>query len=364
VYVRDGTLMAVPFDLRGLRVTGPPAAIMNGVMQAVRAGSFSLNETGAAQFSVSNTGVLVYVPSAPVPEQLRSLVWVGRNGTVTPTTVPSGPYGGPRLSPDGKRILMHTPSRGTLIHDLARGGLMAMAPNMWSTFTPDGNQITTGEPSGFVSTSIENGATDHFVIDALGIPHPPGSWSPDGQALLFTKMVANGVWEIRSLSRTGGERKVHAAGNTAINERYPQFSPDGEWFVYSSNERGEEEVFIERYGGAAEPERYAISTNGGTAPAWARSGREIFYVAAAPEGRISMMAVDVTLSPRIVAGRPQVLFEGRYAVGSPHRHYDVSPDGRFLMLQEPLVTPPPPVTHMAVVLNWFEELKRLAPSDR
>jgi hypothetical protein len=90
----------------------------------------------------------------------------------------------------------------------------------------------------------------------------------------------------------------------------------------------------------------------------------LFYIAPAPDGRIRMMAADVTLSPAFTAGIPHVLFEGRYAVGTPHRHYDVSPDGRFLMLQEPLVTPPPPVTQMVLVLNWFEELKRLAPSDR
>jgi Tol biopolymer transport system component len=182
--------------------------------------------------------------------------------------------------------------------------------------------------------SIEGSATDHLAIDAPGTPHVPGSWSPDGQALLFTKLVANGVWEIRAFSRTGGER----------------------------NERGEEQVYVERYRGAAV--RYPISTNGGTSPAWAPSGREVFYITPAPEGRIRMMAADVTLSPAFTTGIPRELFEGRYAVGSPHRHYDVSRDGRFLMLQEPLVTPPPPVTQMVVVLNWFEELKRLAPRDR
>jgi serine/threonine-protein kinase len=362
MYVRDGTLMAVPFDLKGLRVTGTPAAIVNGVMQAVRAGSLSLNETGAAQFSVSNTGVLVYVPSAPVPEQLRSLVWVGRDGTVTPTTVPSGPYGGPRLSKDGKRILIFSNQR-TLIHDLARGGLMPVASNIWSIFTPDGHRVTTPEASaGFVSMSIDSGATDHFAIDGPITPHVAGSWSPDGQTMLFTKLVANGVWEIRALSRAGGDRKIHPAGDTAVNERYPQFSPDGEWFIYSSNERGQEEVYVERYRGVAE--RHPIFTNGGTAPAWAPSGREVFYVAAAPEGRIRMMAVAVTLSPKFTVGRPRELFEGPYTVGSPHRHYDVSPDGRFLMLQQLPVKPPPPVTQMVVVLNWFEELKRLAPSGR
>jgi serine/threonine-protein kinase len=363
VYLRDGTLMAVPFDLRGLRVTGTPAAMVKSVMQAVGTPSRSLSETGAAQFSVSNTGVLVYVPSAPVPELLMSLVWVGRDGTVTPTTVPWGPYGGPRLSPDGQRVALYTGARGTFIHDLARGGLMPVAPGIWPTFTSDGKQITTGEPSGFVSMPIESGATDHFAIDTPGRPHVPGSWSPDGGTLLFTKLVDDGVWEIRALSRTGGDRKVHPARNTAVNERFPQFSPDGEWFVYSSNERGQEEVYVERYRGKAE--RYPISTNGGTAPAWARSGREVFYETPAPEpGRIRMMAVDVTLSPAFVAGTPHMLFEFQTSPGSPQRHYDVSRDGRFLMVQGPLVTPPPPVTQMVLVLNWFEELKRLAPSDR
>jgi hypothetical protein len=363
VYVRDGTLMAAPFDLKELRVTGTPAAIVNGVMQAVRTTSLSLSETGAAQFSVSNTGALVYVPSAPAPELVMSLVWVSRNGTVTPSMLPLGPYGGPRLSPDGQRVALFTLARGTLIHDLARGGLMSVAPgNPWPTFTPDGKQITVTDPKGFVSMSLEGGATEHLAIDATARgAHPAGSWSPDGQTLLFTKFVDGGVWEIRALSRTGGDRKVHPSRNAAVNERFPQFSPDGQWFVYSSNERGDEEVFVERYRGAAE--RYQISTNGGTAPAWAPSGREVFYVAAAPEGRIRMMAVDVTLAPKFAAGRPHTLFEGRYGVGTPHRHYDVSRDGHFLMLRGPEGQASPPVTQMVMVLNWFEELKRLAPAS-
>jgi serine/threonine-protein kinase len=365
VYVRDGTLMAAPFDLKGLRVTGTPAAIVNGVMQALRTTSLSLSETGAAQYSVSNTGDLVYVPSAPVPELQMSLVWVGRTGVVTPTALPVGPYGAPRLSPDGQRVALHTLARGTFIHDLVRGGLMSVAPGeLWPTFTPDGKQITVSDPKGFVSMPLEGGATDLLAIDAIGREvHRAGSWSPDGQTLLFTKFVGDGVWEIRALSRTGGDRKVHPARNTPINERYPQFSPDGEWFVYSSNEGGQEEVYVERYRGKTE--RHQISTNGGTAPAWAPSGREVFYETLASEpGRIGMMAVDITLSPALIAGTPHLLFEIKTNPGTPHRNYDVSRDGRFLMVRGPEGPPPAPVTQMVLVLNWFEELKRLAPSDR
>jgi serine/threonine protein kinase/Tol biopolymer transport system component len=359
VYVRDSTLMSVPFDLTELRVTGPPVAIVKGLMQAVRTSFLSLNETGAAQFSISDTGALVYVSSVTVPEFVNSLVWVSRNGTVTPTTAPPGLHGGPRLSPDGHRIALFTFGRGILIYDLARGGLTPVVPGMlWPTWTPDG-RITTTEPSGFVLTSIEAGVTDHIAIDWTPTAHPPGSWSPDGQTLLFTKLAANGVWEIRAFSRTEGERKVHPATNTQVMERYPQISPDGQWFVYSSNESGEEEVYVQRYQGAAE--RHPISTNGGTEPAWAPSGRELFYITATPEGHTRMMAVDVTLSPAFVAGIPHALFEGGYAAGTPHRYYDVSPDGRFLMLQRQ-ETSTAPVTQMVLVLNWSEELKQRVPT--
>ena len=116
VYVHDGTLMAAPFDLQGLRVTGTPVVIVKGLMQALRTGSISVGDTGAGQFSVSDTGALVYVPGAPVPDLRMSLVWVSRNGTVTPTTLPPGPYGGPRLSPDAKRVLLFGNQR-ILIHE-------------------------------------------------------------------------------------------------------------------------------------------------------------------------------------------------------------------------------------------------------
>ena len=237
VYVRDGTLMAAPFDLKGLRVTGTEAAIVNGVMQAVRTPSLTLGETGAAQFSVSNSGDFVYVPSAPVPELLWSLVWVGRDGTVTPTRLPLGSYGGPRLSPDGQRVVMFTSARGSLIHDFARGGLMSVAPGtFWPAFTPNGKQITVTEPKGFVSMPLEGGATDHLAINTTERgAYPAGSWSPDSQTLLFTKFAGEGVWEIRAVSRTEGERKVHPSRHSEAYARYPQFSPDGEWFLYSSN---------------------------------------------------------------------------------------------------------------------------------
>jgi serine/threonine-protein kinase len=335
VYVIDRTLMAVPFDLKALRVTGTPTAIVEGVIQAVRTGFFSVFETGAAQFSVSETGTLVYVPGDPIQEQSRSLVWISRNGTVTPTTVPPGPYGGPRLSPDGQSVVMHMMNAGGLVvHDLARGGLTQLTTNnvIWSTWTPDGKQITVTGPEGFASMSIDRGVTERFTVEAPNVVNRPGSWSPDGHTLLFTKFGGNGRWEIRALSRTGADHRVLPAGDMPINERYPQFSPDGKWFVYTSNESGRDEVWVERFPGP--PERHQVSTDGGIAPVWAPNGGELFYAKELGGGPVRMMSVDIKLEPAFSAGRPRMLFEHTWAPGTPHRNYDVSPDGRFLMLLE------------------------------
>ena len=362
VYVSDRTLMAVPFDLKALRVTGTPTAIVEGVIQAVRTGFFSVFQTGAAQFSVSETGTLVYVPGDPNQESPRSLVWISRNGTVTPTTVPPGPYGGPRLSPDGQSVVMNAGNPGGLVvHDLARGGLTQLTPNavVWSTWTPDGKQITASAPEGFASMSIERGVTERFTVEAPNVVNRPGSWSPDGHTLLFTKFGGNGRWEIRALSRTGGDHRVRPAGDMPINERYPQFSPDGKWFVYTSNESGRDEVYVERFPGPAE--RHQVSIYGGTAPAWAPNGGELFYAMELGGGPVRMMSVDIKLEPVFSAGRPRMLFEHTWAPGTPHRNYDVSRDGRFLMLLEGERPPAPAATQMVLVLNWFEELKRLAP---
>jgi Tol biopolymer transport system component len=142
-----------------------------------------------------------------------------------------------------------------------------------------------------------------------------------------------------------------------INERHPQFSPDGKWFVYTSNESGRDEVYVERFPGPSE--RHKVSTDGGTAPAWASNGGELFYAMEPGGGLVRMMSVDIKLEPAFSAGRPRMLFERRWMPGTPYRNYDVSRDGRFLMLLEGEWLPAPAATQMVLVLNWFEELKRL-----
>ena len=160
------------------------------------------------------------------------------------------------------------------------------------------------------------------------------------------------------------DRKTRALIHTAANEITPEFSPDGRWLAYVSNESGPHEVYVQPYPGPGE--RHLISTNGGEQPAWSRDGRELFYVQNGGynpgRGVPTLMSVSVTMAPTFVAGTPKAVFESTDLMSDWGRGYDVSPDGaRFLLtLSKDARTNLAP-TQMIFVQHWFEELKRLVP---
>jgi dipeptidyl aminopeptidase/acylaminoacyl peptidase len=183
----------------------------------------------------------------------------------------------------------------------------------------------------------------------------PGSWSADGQWLAYydTDLATGGdIWVLPS----EGDRKPRVVVRTPATENSPRLSPDGRWVAYTSNESGSVEVFVQ---GFPEPGgRTLISTSGGVEPVWSRDGRELFYL----DGD-AMMAVEVKTSPTFAAGAPRMLFEGRYVLSPTSiAGYDVSADGqRFLRVQP--MHPDLPTNQIQVVLNWFEELRSVAPGN-
>jgi Tol biopolymer transport system component len=180
-------------------------------------------------------------------------------------------------------------------------------------------------------------------------PQFPTSWSPNGKWLAFYDInptTSNDIWVLRF----DGERKPQPFLQTAFLETGAEFSPDGRWLAYQSNESGQAEIYVRPFPGPGG--KWQISTEGGGAPCWARNGRELFYY----YGN-KMMAVDTKTEPTFAAGKPRLLFEGRFG------GYDVSQDGqRFLMIQA--VEPELPATQINLVLNWFEELKRMVPTGK
>ena len=179
----------------------------------------------------------------------------------------------------------------------------------------------------------------------------PGSVSPDGKTLAFVRQSAETSGDV-FLADLGGESQPRAWLSTPAYEGGAQFSPDGRWIAYASDETGQMQVYLRPFPGPDPKE--PVSTQGGTQPAWNRNGRELFY-----RNGNKMMVVDVSTNPRLVLSQPRQLFEqpyGFFTITVPN--YDVSLDGqRFLMVKDESGS-----QRLNLVLNWFEELKRLVPT--
>jgi Tol biopolymer transport system component len=353
IYVESGNLMAVPFDLERLEVIGEAVPVVQGVSQ--------INDS--AQYSISGTGSLVYVPGTRQGGTQRKLVWVSRNGAEQTLAAPVRDYLLPRLSPDGRRLAVgiEGPEETQVwVYDLARDTLARLtfggAINIAPVWTPDGKRIafeSNKEGPLHVFWQLADGSGGPESLSS-GTREVPASWSPDGQQLAF--VTTGGTPHIGVLRLS--DRKAQTFLQAQSLAGGPQFSPDGHWLAYVSDESGRREVYVQPYPGPGG--KWLISNEGGAEPIWNRNGRELYY-----RSGDKMMAVDITTQPAFAAGKPRQLFEGRY-LRSPYSvpFYDVSPDGqRFLMLK-PVEQEQAAPTQINVVLNWTEELKRLVPTGK
>jgi eukaryotic-like serine/threonine-protein kinase len=347
IYGQAGNLMAVPFDPQRLEVKSTPVPVVQDVMQNP--------DPAPAQYSVSATGSLVYVPGSAQAGQSK-LVWVSRKGTEQPLPSPARNYGALRLSPDGRRVALDSGGQ-VWLYDLARDTLtrFTFEGGTVPVWTPDEKRIAfssnrDGPLNLYWQMADGSGGLERLTTsEHLQIPL---SWSPNGQLLSFIEFDPGAaIWVLRL-----SDRKAQPFLQITANESVPQFSPDGRWMAYVSDESGRNEIYVQPYPGPGG--KWQISTDGGNEPVWNRNGRELFY-----RSGDKMMAVDVTAQPSFVAGKPKMLFEGRY-VSTNVPEFDVSPDGqRFLMLK-PVTQEQAAPAQINVVLNWSEELKRLAPAGK
>jgi len=339
------TLLAVPFDLTSLEVTGDPVTVLQGVRDG-------------RDYVFSEDGTLVYVPGGFAGQERRSLIWVDREGRTESVSEIQRTFSMPRLSPDGQRVAFRTSPEGTLwSYEMARGILTPLTfgnrVNRSPIWTPDGKRITysvTGSGIFWMPADGSAEAEQLTVTESINI-HIPNSWSLQGVLAYADGLPENGdIWTLSP----EGERQPQEFLVTNFNERHSMFSADGRWIAFTSDRSGQDEVYVKAYSG--EGGIIAISTDGGNQPLWARNGRELFY-----RNGDQMMVVAVQTGPTFKAETPRLLFEGRYLTGpfNWQSNYDISPDGqRFLMIKQVEVG-----TQINVVLNWFEELKRLVPTD-
>ena len=355
VYDQAGILMAVPFDLDRLEVSGSPVPVIEGIRSPGSA-------RGGAQFAVSRTGTLVYVPGS-VEELASTLVWVDRQGVAEPLPAPPRHYEYPRLSPDAQRVAVGI-QRNVWVYDVARNSLSRLTfegVNAVPAWSPDARRVAflssrerPGNP-GNMFWQMADGSGGVERLTTSDYQNAAASFSPDGQLLAFTESnpdTGRDIWVLNL-----ADRETHPFLQARYEETAPKFSPDGNWMAYSSDESGRREVYVQPYpspGG-----KWQISTNGGQEPVWNPEGGELFYVSGS-----SMMAVaiDIDMESGFTPGTPQMLFEGRYVpTGFSLPNYDVSPDGQRFLMVKPVGTGG--ATQINVVLNWTEELKRLAPTE-
>ncbi len=361
LYVQGATLMAAPFDPIRMQLTGATIPVADGVLQSP--------SSGAAQYAVSENGSLVYIPGGTQGNQ-RTLVRVDRKGTEQPLGAPPHSYRTPRISPDGKRVAAILDDIGghVWIYDLARDALTRL------TFEAGGGTSLAWTRDGKRLTFSSGGPPNMFWQAADGSDKPerlttsenqqnPASWSPDGRALAYMELDPATNWDCWFLkfgnpsTGSGQDRKPQAFLQSTFYESAPQFSPDGHWLAYVSNESGRFEIYVQPYPGPGG--KWQISTEGGTEPAWNPNGHELFY-----RNGPTMMAVDVTTQPPFSAGKPRVLFEGSYlSVTQTMPSYDVFPDGNHFLMLKPNEQAKSP-TQINIVQNWFEELKRRVPTGK
>ena len=339
-----GVVRAMPFDLETLNLKGPPVSMIDTVERAPGA--------GAIYFALSNTGLLLYVPTG----QRHEMVWVDRNGGETPISSDRAPFRVPQLSPNGKLIAVlasdETRRSDIWIYD-AEGGakrrLTTDGHNLAPVWTPDGTRLTFSTNGSVVEMPVTGSGSRETLLPSAGGRYPC-AWSRDGQDLLFQESEAAGfsLWSYRRGSpNTSAVRLVRST----IAE-CGLLSPNGKWLAYVSGESGRAEVYVESYPSLAD--KVAVSTDGGHSPKWSHDGRELFY----RQGD-ALMDVSVDAGASFHAGKPRRLLAGPYRGESQEPAFDVSLDGRrFLMIKSDAAAT---LRQINAVQNWFEELKQKVP---
>jgi serine/threonine-protein kinase len=361
-FFRGGRLMARPFDMRQLAVTGPAFSAADDVQPAL--------------FSVSHSGLFVYVAGDGTSSATTRLTWVDRTtGRSEPIAAEPAPYAYPRISRDGERavvgigfgagsgdISLVDLKRGSRIPltrgDRVKGGNLS-AVSVWSH---DDKRVTFSSsvlPDDYRLEQITTDGTGQreVLLSIKGKLVQPGSWSYDGRKHVFYTGSSFGTGSDRDIHYLDLDRKPTDPVPlvvTRFREVAPRLSPDSKWVAFVSDMSGRQEVYVTKFPERTELE--PVSTAGGTEPVWSRNGRELFY-----RNGAAMMSVSFADGPKPILGQSQKLFESRHrhdpSVSGAVPNYDVAADGRFLMIEGPSDADG---VDLSVVVNWGDELKRLA----
>jgi Tol biopolymer transport system component len=346
-----GSLLAVPFDERGLRVTGSHVPVVDEIV--VGPGG------GAAKAGASKSGSLIYLKGRS-PTQV---IVADAKGSFRPLMSDSSDFGFPRFSPDGKRVaLSHMTSTRTdvWIYTVASGTLQRLTTegtlNDRPEWTRDGgrvvfrsNRSSRDRKMAIWWQPVDGSGAPELLLSAAGSDVNEGVISPDGRTLIARVTDSRGTQTVRAHPLTGDTAsRLLLMGSDGFGARV---SPDGRWLAYASDASGGLQVYVAPLDGPQA--RYQVSTDGGFSPLWSPDGRRLMYA----RGQ-QVIAATVTLKPSFGVVDRQTLFDGDFEFNRSHTSFDVSPDGKEFLL--PRVQSAD--ARMIVVYDWRDELAAVVRS--
>ena len=368
LYAVGGTIFAVPFDAATLTIKGPAVPAIVGVRRAVGGTS------GGAQLAVSASGTLIYLPGPAAAYSTGGTLVIGDGRSdPTPLKVPDGIYAHPRVSPDGRLLAVSRSDAGSpdiWTYELSGGAEMQRLTfggrSRFPIWSADSHRVTyqSMRDRGIWWEAVDGGTPERLTTPLENEEHVPESWSPDGSQLLFAvqKGLVNSLWVL-----TMADRKTMPIGQIQSAESLSvTFSPDGRWIAYASTERSggvlspNRGVFVEPFppnGAKRQAPKRLLDYH----PRWAPDGNGIWYV---PGAARPLVLVPIRLQPSIVFGMPAEMTRAPLPgmLSLDVRGYDVLSDGRIVSVSSNTAGAAEFPLEFRVVLNWFEELKRLAPS--
>jgi eukaryotic-like serine/threonine-protein kinase len=341
VYASGGALFGVPVDHESLLPVGIAAPLIDGIDR----------NYDHSNVALSDTGTVAYVPAEHIREP--ELAWMDRGGTLTPVPGGRGDYSEVALSPDSRAAAIVV-ARRLWILDLEHGVKRLLTPDGSSRapiFSPDGSSVTYVAQRGAGGVLCRRradgtGAEERLTVRDSGWPEPT-DWSPDGRSLLFNEYSSRGDSDIWIYSEGKASRFVA----TPFSELGARFSPDGRFVAFDSDEGGDDQVYVQPFPGPGE--KKAISIESSRRPQWGPDGRQLFF-----QSGKGVSVVPVQTDHVFRSGSPQLLFR----VDILRTGSMMTRDGRRLLVVSRRMQEGP--TELRVVLNWFEELERLAPHPR
>jgi hypothetical protein len=372
VYAVGRVLFAAPFDVQREEMTGAGIPVVEGV----RRGAFAGIESGVAQFSVSDSGSLVYAPAATQVASRRNLVVLDRKGNIEPLKLPPRPYEVPRISPDGTQLAFGMDDgRSVNIWIYALAGTSAprqltfSGKNRFPIWTPDSQRVAfqsdrEGDAAVFWQRADGMTAAERITKPEPGTAHSPRSWSPDAKTLLIG--VTKGLTKSLLMFSPPDQKAVPLLEDQdRVDSPDAMFSPDGQWVAYVGGAGGLGQLLVQPF--PTTGAKYLIA-NGGRHPLWLPDGKGLYF-SQLPLERGALRLVSVTTQPTVAFGNPVPQPTGSLVSGLPvlERQFDIMPDGtRFIAVVDDMQSQDgaPVATQLQVVLNWFDELKQRVPGRK